>query len=290
MAPQLCLGTVQFGLAYGITNTTGKVAEAEVIRILDLAARKGISLLDTAQAYGVAEAVLGKCWPHKAPIRLISKLPAQADPGCWEIAFQATLKRLNADHLDGFLLHRSADLLGLHAERLISWLKSLRERGLVLRLGVSIYAASELEGLPLDLLQLVQLPLSLYDQRLLRDGTVAQLNHAGIAVHARSVLLQGLLLKPADQWPSFFSIGFRQHHLQLMRHLKENSLTLLDAALSFLHSCAGLEAAVVGVLSVAEFAELLNSWESAQTADLQNMSDWAWENAYELDPRHWRPI
>ena len=75
--PQLCLGTVQFGLPYGITNQTGQVPEKEVRSILALAASSGISLLDTAQAYGNAESVLGHCWPKDAARRLISKLPAE---------------------------------------------------------------------------------------------------------------------------------------------------------------------------------------------------------------------
>jgi aryl-alcohol dehydrogenase-like predicted oxidoreductase len=287
MAPQLCLGTVQFGLPYGITNTTGQVTEPEVCRILALAAQQGIQLIDTAQAYGSAERVLGQCWPASMPRRLISKLPAQADPNSWEESFQASLNRLQADHLDGFLLHRSADLLGPQADRLLEWLESLRERGLVQRIGVSIYDAFELEGLPLDRLQLVQLPLSLYDQRLHLNGTVDQLKSAGLAVHARSLLLQGLILKSADQWPLFLSPGFRQHHRQLIRHLAERGLSLLHAALAFAHSCDGLEAVLVGVLSAEELAELLAAWNAMDALAMGPVPSWAWENKHDLDPRCW---
>lgn len=289
MAPQLCLGTVQFGLPYGITNIAGQVSESEVLRILALAAQKGIELLDTAQAYGSAESVLGNCWPVAMRRRLISKLSAHTHPDGWENAFQSSLNRLQSDHLDGFLLHRSADLLGPQAERLLEWLESLRERGLVKRLGVSIYDASELEGLPLDRLQLVQLPLSLYDQRLLLNGTVDQLKSAGLAVHARSLLLQGLLLKPADQWPLFLSPEFRQHHRQLMQHLAERGLSLLDAALAFARSCDGLEAVLVGVLSAEELAELLEAWNAVDAVSMGPSEAWVWENGQDLDPRCWPP-
>ena len=43
------------------------------------------------------------------------------------------------------------------------------------------------------LLDLVQLP-SLFDQRLLQNGTLASLRDRGVAIHARSLYLQGLLL------------------------------------------------------------------------------------------------
>ena len=157
-APELCLGTVQFGLSYGITNQAGQVPEPEVRRILDLAAASGISLLDTAQAYGTAETVLGRCWPTHSPRRLISKLPAGAPRQSWEESLITSLQRLQESKLDGFLLHRATDLLAPDGEALLDWLEGLRDRELVERIGVSIYDASELEGLPLDRLQLVQFP------------------------------------------------------------------------------------------------------------------------------------
>jgi aryl-alcohol dehydrogenase-like predicted oxidoreductase len=287
MSPQLCLGSAQFGLPYGITNTTGQVAEEEVRRILQFAAQAGIEFLDTAQAYGSSESVLGRCWPPGARRRLITKLPAHAPHESWEPALQASLKCLSADCLDGFLLHRPADLLGPQAGPLLDWLESLRERALVKRIGVSIYDISDLDGLPLDRLQLVQLPLSLYDQRLLLDGTVAQLQAAGLTVHGRSLLLQGLLLQPADQWPAFLGAGFRSHHRELELHLKDRGLTLLDGALAFAGSCESLEAVLFGVQSFKELAELLASWERTHTADIDPVDRWAWKNNQDLDPRFW---
>jgi aryl-alcohol dehydrogenase-like predicted oxidoreductase len=198
MAPELCLGTAQFGLPYGITNTKGRVTEDEVKRILELAAQAGIRFLDTAQAYGEAEIVLGRTMLQGHAFRLISKLPAQNQP-CftekdrqdWEESFQRSCKLLQQPDLDALLLHQAADLRKPGGHHLLQWLLSLRERGLVRRLGVSIYSADDLVGVEPDLLNLVQLPLSLYDQRLLNDGTIAKLRSQGCAVHARSLYLQG---------------------------------------------------------------------------------------------------
>ena len=63
MTPQLCLGTAQFGLAYGITNATGQVPEDAVAPLLLQAQEAGICWLDTAQAYGNA----GRCWAASSP-------------------------------------------------------------------------------------------------------------------------------------------------------------------------------------------------------------------------------
>ena len=288
-APQLCLGTVQFGLPYGITNQAGQVPEVEVRRILDLAAASGISLLDTAQVYGTAETVLGHCWPTDAPRRLISKLPAGAPPQSWEESLITSLQRLQSPKLEGFLLHRASDLLAPAGAALLDWLESLRERGLVERIGVSIYEASELEGLPLDRLQLVQLPLSVYNQRLIRDGTVDRLQDLGIAVHVRSVLLQGLLLQSPHQWPDHLPPAFRVHHARWLEHIHQEGLSPLASALGFVRACEGVEAVLVGVVSGQELAQVIEAWSQAEDSPPEAPLDWAWENAVDLDPRRWPP-
>lgn len=286
-APQLCLGTVQFGLPYGITNQVGQVDEAEVRRILDLAAASGISLLDTAQAYGTAETVLGNCWPTDTPRRLISKLPAGASRQTWEKSLITSLKRLQASKLDGFLLHRASDLLAPDGKALLDWLEGLRNRGLVKRIGVSIYDASELEGLPLDHLQLVQLPLSVYDQRLIRDGTVGKLQGLGIAVHVRSVLLQGLLLQSPEHWPAHLSPAFRNHHARWLEHLHQEGVSPLAGALGFVRDCEGVEAVLCGVVSQKELAEVLESWRQLKGSVSESSDRWVWEDFVDLDPRRW---
>ena len=57
---KLALGTVQFGLDYGITNQSGQVTIKEVKGILDFAKENGIDVLDTASGYGNSEKVLGE--------------------------------------------------------------------------------------------------------------------------------------------------------------------------------------------------------------------------------------
>ena len=286
-SPQLCLGTVQFGLSYGVTNQAGQVPEEEVLRILDLAASSGIELLDTAQAYGTAESVLGRCWPEDMPRRLISKLAAGAGRQSWETSLIASLHRLKTPKLDGFLLHNASDLLAPDGEELLNWLEGLRERGLVERIGVSIYEASELERLPLDRLQLVQLPLSVYDQRLINDGTLSKLKDLGIAVHVRSVFLQGLLLLPPHHWPDHISPAFREHHAQWLKELNQEAVSPLAGALGFVRACEGVEAVLCGVVSRMELVEILETWGQHVAFVSAAPEKWGWENVKDLDPRRW---
>ena len=287
MLPHLCLGTVQFGLPYGITNNRGQVPADVVTRILQTASSSGVKYLDTAQAYGISEQILGDCWPVGAPRCLISKLPAGIPKHRWEESLITSLRHLQATQLDGYLLHRASDLLSDDGDDLLLWLESLRDRNLVKRIGVSIYDASELENLPLDRLQLVQLPLSIYDQRLKIDGTISELHGRGIAVHVRSVFLQGLILQSSQYWPSHLSNSFCQHHTRWLNYLSVLDLSPIAGALAFVRETAGIEAVLVGVASEQEFSELLKVWFELGQVSCESQDSWAWNNIYDLDPRRW---
>jgi len=293
-SPKLCLGTVQFGMPYGITNLAGKVTEEEVRQILDYATLSQIDLLDTAQAYGDAEAVLGRSLPSDHGFQLISKLPAQSQPAftpddcvAWEHAFERSCMHLGVLGLNALLLHSPADLRKPGGEHLREWLLSLKKRGLVMRLGMSIYSSKDLDAVPEDLLDLVQLPLSLFDQRLLMDGTVARLCARGTALHARSLYLQGLLLTPATQWPHWVTPEVRSHQKALELLAKQRGCRLIDMALGFVREQTYLEAAVLGVCSVQELKELLYAWPAASPWQEGEWKAWALRNADMLDARCW---
>ena len=294
MTPQLCIGTAQFGLAYGITNTAGQVSETEVAKLLIQAQDAGICYLDTAQAYGNAEAVLGRQLPASHCFKIISKLPAQLQPvfsaqdsDAWEQAFFASCERLGVQGLEALLLHAPADLRKPGGDHLAAWLLSLRERGLVQRLGVSIYAAEDLEGVNPGLLDLVQLPLSLFDQRLLQDGTLARLREGGTAIHARSLYLQGLLINPAEKWPPWMSPKVLAHQQALEVLAQEKGCQLIDLALGFARVQEDLEAVVIGVCSCRELAELSAAWLATSHLPRIEWGSWALEDQIFLDPRRW---
>ena len=294
MTPQLCLGTAQLGLTYGITNTVGQVPEEAVAPILAQAMQAGIGWLDTAQAYGNAEAVLGRQLPTAHRFRLISKLPAQQQPEfsaqdakAWEQSVVTSCRHLGVRALDALLLHSPADLAKPGSQHLEAWLLSLRERGVVERIGISIYTADDLDGVNPGLLDLVQAPLSLFDQRLLEDGTLTHLRARGTAIHARSVYLQGLLLTPAGQWPSWASKKARSHQQALETLAEERGCRLIDMALGFAREQADLEAVVLGVCKEQEIREICHAWSATSPWEEGEWRTWALQDPVMLDPRLW---
>jgi len=292
--PELCLGTAQFGMNYGITNHQGKVSVETTRAILEVAVSSGISYIDTAQAYGDSERILGSTMPLNHEFKIISKLSAQSLPGYqqgdmkyWERSFQASLERLGVKRLDSFLLHHPADLSKPGSEYLLEWLRSLQERQLVRRLGISAYDAWELSCIDPELIKVVQVPLSLYDQRMLRDGTIDKLHKQGISVHVRSSFMQGLLVTPAHRWPSWASQQSRNRQKELAHLAESKDCSLVDMALGFINCQEKVEAVVFGVCSLAELASFLEAWNSTNAWDGTEWKDWCLDDPLLLDPRQW---
>jgi len=284
---KLALGTVQFGVAYGVANTAGRVTKAEAGKIVATAARCGFDILDTAIGYGCSEERLGSIgvdgW------KVVTKLPVfpqnQPDLAIWaESEVLASIARLKTSSLYGLLLHRAGDLLGEFGHEIYASLSELKEKGLVHKIGVSIYDFDELERI-LDRyeIDLVQAPFSIVDRRLLSSGMLEKMKSQGIEVHVRSVFLQGLLLMSSKERPSYFN---RWENLwtilEAWRSL--NGLTPLSACIKYPLSIEGIDRVIVGVDSFAHFKEILSeaggggapvpSEISSEDPDLVNPSRW----------------
>jgi len=294
MKPGLCLGTAQFGLSYGVTNRHGRVKEAEVKEILEQAQSAGLEFIDTAQAYGSSEAVLGRKLPEGHNFRLISKMKRQeaevfleGDTSEWESNFRETCRRLKTDRLEGLLLHSANDLKKQGGHLLAGWLDSLRSRGMVKRIGISIYESSDLDGISDEMQDIIQLPVSLYDQRMISDGTINRLKSEKKSVFARSVYLQGLLLSRSESWPGWMKKDAKEHQYELEMLAREKGCRLIDLALGFARAQSDIEAVVVGICSTGEFNELIDSWTKGQIWNESEWVDWAIDDKDIVDPRNW---
>ena len=132
-------------------------------------------------------------------------------------------------------------------------------------------------------MQVVQLPLSVFDQRLLRDGRIAGLRQRGIEVHVRSVFLQGLLLMDPGQVPVYFA-AWREVLRDYRLWLADRCLSPLSAALGFALGLQDADVVFVGVNSAAHLEEAC----SAEPLDTDDFGDWAMGDADLLDPSRWR--
>lgn len=264
LAKKLALGTVQWGMSYGIANRDGRPSTKAVDEILTIARAAGISLLDTAQAYGDAEAVIGSCVNHADAFEVVTKTKPLKDarigaPQIAEIseAFATSRARLAGWTLRGMLVHHCHNLLIPGGEDLWALLTEWKASGQVRQIGVSVYTpAQAIECAERFALDFVQLPLNLYDQRFLRSGTLAALKSRGIEIHVRSAFLQGLLLMDPDALPHHFA-SIRAHHARFVEDISRAGTTALAAALRFCLERHDVDRVVVGCESPVQLREIL---------------------------------
>jgi D-threo-aldose 1-dehydrogenase len=251
MLEKLGLGTVQFGQAYGVSNQRGQVPKEEAAAILERAAKAGVRLLDTAANYGEAETILAAL--GTSPFRVVTKTIGLSH-GLDQVIARArqSAQSLKADTL---LVHAANDLKGKDGEALWNALRRLKDEGVFRKIGVSVYAADD----PVALAErfrpdVMQLPFSLLDQRLLENGSLMRLKELGVEVHARSLFLQGLLFM--EELP--VKLRHAAPHLAHVRNgLKEASLTPLAAALGFVLAQPEIAFGLVGVTSGKELDEII---------------------------------
>lgn len=259
---KIALGTAQFGLSYGVANTTGQLTLDEGRKIIAFARSQGVDTLDTAIAYGESESALGGIGVDDWNI--VTKLPALPDScddvRAWvHVQIQESLKRLGVRQLHAVLLHRPTQLFGHHGSQLFCSLQHLVEEGLTRKIGVSIYDPSELEQLTGHWdLGLVQAPFSIWDRRLLESGWAHRLKARGVELHTRSAFLQGLLLMPPDKRPTWFN-QWSTLWSSWTQWLRESELSPLDACLRFVLSIPEIDRVVLGVDSSVHLREIVAS-------------------------------
>ena len=270
---RLGIGTVQFGQAYGVSNTQGQVSRADVKLILEMAALCGIRLLDTAANYGEAESVLGGT--NLKPFRIVSKtLSVQHGVHAVIARVRQSVRTLGA--VDLLLVHSAKDLLGPSGTTLWRSLQALKAEGVIGAVGISAYVADD----PVMLAErfrpeAMQLPFSLLDQRLLQDGSLKRLKQLGIEIHARSVFLQGLLFmaEPPEK------ISAAGPMLEKARsEIARAGTGPLAAALGFVLSRPEIDVALVGLTGLAQLKEII-------AAALAPLPDWDWTACALTDER-----
>lgn len=260
MTSRLALGTAQFGFAYGVANKSGKVEIKEAAEILRLSTTSGIDTLDTAIVYGESEQTLGTLGVgHWKVVTKLPELPQDVSIPEWvDAAVEASLHRLKVSRLYGVLLHRPRQLLESHGAAIWQAMTRLRDRGVVEKIGVSVYSPEELGDLwrhfPVDI---VQAPLSIVDRRMIRSGLLARLHKEGVEVHARSVFLQGVLLMPRAERHAKFGT-WDELWSRWDEWLEAECLTPLQASLAFALSHSEIARVIVGVDGISQLREIIS--------------------------------
>lgn len=253
---KLGLGTVQFGLDYGVSNSKGKVSIEAVAEILDFAKENKITTLDTASLYGCSEEVLGKFDLGDfdvvtKTIKIDRTIDKQENFEKFREAFYSSQKKLGYIQLHGLMFHEADDLLSGQGLSLWDLMDDFKQKEYVRKIGVSVYNPKQLEEiLKLVDIDIVQLPLNILDQRFL--PVLPELKKRNIEIHTRSTFLQGLLLMDTCQLnPYFEPIKY------ILQKLPQNKL---ETSLGFVKNIREVDKIIVGVTSKNELQEICSQY------------------------------
>jgi spore coat polysaccharide biosynthesis protein SpsF (cytidylyltransferase family)/aryl-alcohol dehydrogenase-like predicted oxidoreductase len=304
---ELTLGTAQLGMEYGIVNRAGQPARPLAIRMVHAAIAHGVTALDTARGYGEAEEVLGDAlsgaW--RSRVEVITKLDPLAslthDAVASEVraavddSVRRSCEALGVTKLSTLLLHRPHHHNawgGAVWRRLLE----LRDEGTIGALGASVYEPGEALELSQDpAIVHLQIPMNVLDWRWKAMGVDRALaGRPDVVVHARSALLQGLLVAPAESWPSsadFDAAGCLRQLRRLAAEFERESLT--DLCLAYVRSQPWITSVVVGSETMEQLNENLRLFclpklNPEQCGELESLTPKAPEGL--LNPSQWKVV
>lgn len=260
---KLGIGTVQFGMKYGLTKPTEKTSIIEAKKIIEMAQQNKITLIDTAKLYGNSEAIIGKILPANHQFKITTKLPKlnTINNASKEVEklYLDSINKLNQTFLYGLLLHHPYDLFSPIGKEIYNVLSRMKKQGLVRKIGISIYSQYEaekiLESYDIDI---IQLPINILDQRFLQSGFLKTLRKLGVEIHARSVFLQGLILANPRNLSSYFD-PIKDILLLFEEELARQNISKVEAALKFVNNIEEVDYIIVGLNDCIQLKENLQS-------------------------------
>lgn len=297
---KLCLGTVQFGMDYGVQGN-GQPSEESVFEMLRYAYQHGIVCLDTASVYGGAEEILGRFFAADTEaakrMSVVSKLPPEVfkdiNKTHWAsiAAKNATdsINRLHVDGLKAYLFHNAAYIFDQDAVEAILCVK---KEGLAQRVGVSVYTPEEaMKALEYEGVDAVQVPYNVFDQRLDKCGFFKRAKEQGVEIFARSSLLQGLAVMEPDKLPKH--MAFASEYVKKLHEIcRKYDLPVLNAAVGYVGMHKDIDFVVFGVDNREQLAEYINIGEMKMSQNMIDELKLSFRNVEEkvLNPSMWKTI
>jgi len=271
---------------YGIANRNGRVVQKEVSSILNFAWKNGIKCLDTAEAYGVSELVIGthlEAHPNQS-WEIITKVRATRDSVANQI--NSSKKKLGIQPTV-LLAHDTDSFLTSDFQEELA---KARDHGMISKLGVSLYRQDEIERVMTAKVppEIIQLPMNILDTRLYRNGVLTELNNQNIEIHVRSVFLQGLFYLTALELRDNFSEVVP--YLDRLRAISESAnVSVAELSLLWLASLEQVSKIVVGVDNSSQLqGHLATLQQSVGTAYFDEALSIHFNNEQILNPSLWR--
>ena len=253
MINKIILGTVQFGLNYGITNKNGKIDDKEIEKIFDFCNNYSILYFDTAQDYGKSEDILSKFNKLYPNLKIITK--AKFANKNIDITIDKSLKKFK--RIECFMLHSFNDFKN---KKLINKLIQLKKEKKIQKIGVSIYNVNEAIILLNDInIDIIQIPFNYLDKQWFNIKFQNLVKQKKKKIHARSIFLQGILLNKPIKYPNNISKSeFEDLENKINIITKEFNMSKLELCFFFVNSFDWINHVIIGIDN---FNQLLMNFE-----------------------------
>lgn len=294
---ELGLGTVAIGLPYGI-GVKELPSEAETKRILKTAVELGITYIDTARGYGVAEERIGKSGIGRLPGVVIGTKCAQflkQEPNLTGKELEARLRQ-DIDTSRKNLQQDMLQLVQLHMElpdytdfrELVEIMQQLKDEGKVAHVGVSTRGeAAPLAALESRFFETMQLAYSILDQRL-APRVLPATRENKVGVICRSVLLQGALSPTVEKLPEQLS-PLKENSRRAAAVASELGIDLPTLALRFVISNPAISTALIGTVTPAHLETAIAALAAGPLPQdiLEQLYSLAMADPNQVDPGTW---
>lgn len=288
---ELCLGTVQFGIKYGI-NSDKQPTKEECFAMLDQALKSGITTFDTAKCYGTSQQILGEYFKGKKrdSFKIATKLESKAEGDemftAYEEEIKESLKILGLDYVDFYLSHNAERI---NDEKAIKAIYSLKEKGYTKKVGISVYTPDEaMLAIKNPFIDCVQIPYNVIDKRLDKMGFFDIAKTSGKTVFCRSIMLQGLLAMKVED--AVKKLPESEKTLIDYENLcKEYNLSKVEFAVSYIAKKGVINYCVFGVDNIEQLKEQIRMKNIDFPSDAIKKADEIFSNVpvKVLDPRQW---
>ena len=241
---RLILGTVQFGLPYGINNANGKPAKESVFDILHFAHDNGIRQLDSAPAYGDSQLLIGEFIEKTGKLFDVNTKFHKDDHHTIAQQLEQALSQLKIRQVNTYFYHRFEDFT--NAPETLTELKMLKEEGKIINIGVSIYTNDEFEkAISIEAIDVIQLPFNLLDNASKRGTLMLRAKKEGKELQVRSVFLQGLFFKESGLSEALQPLS---KYLDLLKNIAQSHHTsMFNLALGYAFAKQAVDGIIIGV-------------------------------------------
>jgi len=286
---KLALGTVQFGLDYGISNHDGQVMPAQVNEILAIASKANISAFDTASSYGNSEAIIGTLMTkehHDIDAHYLGKIAPTTAPDSVIDEVKQSLSDLNIKQFECISSHHAQWLLNDDSEQNYQALLSTKQNQLTKKIGCSVYSIEQALALIRRFnIDVIQLPANICDQQVLDNEFLAFCQQENIEIHIRSLFLQGALLMPTSKLPAHLKT-LSTTHTKLDNLSSQLNVSRMALLLAPFIQHPNISKIIVGCCSSTELAEIVRAYGFAKNCHF-NYQDFAILDDNITNPSKW---